>query len=167
MWPISLEISHDGDEGGRDRSTPRPQASSSASITQHKLKCQTSRHLGPLHHSQRYCIVGREECGILFFDRSEQVNKPKVRYDFSSPNPKFGACVKVFIPKNSRGPKYNFFVKMGMKLPFTLKNKRQKKNLKLDFLKLPFWTPEKVHFWFLKEKKPKKFCLRVSAFIQL
>ena len=42
-----------------------------------------------------------------------------------------------------------------MKLPFTLKNKRRNTNLKFDFLKLPFWTTDKVHFWFLK-KTPLK-----------
>ena len=36
--------------------------------------------------------------------------------------------------KNYRGPKYKYlFVKIGMKLPFTLKNKRRKTNLKFEF----------------------------------
>ena len=47
-------------------------------------------------------------------------------------------------------------MKIGMKLPFTLNNKRRNTNLKFDFSKVPFWTPEKMLFWFLK-KTPKKF----------
>ena len=44
-----------------------------------------------------------------------------------------------------------------MKLSFTLKNKRRNTNLKIDFLKVPFWTPEKVHFWFLKTTPQNNF----------
>ena len=48
------------------------------------------------------------------------------------------------------GPNINIFLmKIGIELPFTLKNKHRKTTLKLVFLKVPFWTPEKVRFWFL------------------
>ena len=46
-------------------------------------------------------------------------------------------------------------MKIGMELPFTLDNKRINTYLKFDFWKVPFWTLEKVHFWFLK-KTPQK-----------
>ena len=86
-----------------------------------------------------------------------------------SPNPNFlhacrCMCVKVFIFKNSRGPKYYyFFVKIGMKLSFTLKNKHRNTNLIFDFLKVPFRTPQKVCFWFLK-KTPLKICYSCFGF---
>ena len=47
-------------------------------------------------------------------------------------------------------------MKIGLKLPFALKNKRRNTNLKFVFKKLPFWTLEKVCFWFLKKTRPKK-----------
>ena len=49
-------------------------------------------------------------------------------------------------------------MKIGMELPFTLMNKRRNTNLKIDFLKEPFWTPEKRAFLILVENPPKKFC---------
>ena len=42
-----------------------------------------------------------------------------------------------------------------MKLLFTLKNKHRNTNLKFDFLKVPYWPPEKVCFWFSKKTPPK------------
>ena len=47
----------------------------------------------------------------------------------------FGALASKFsFFKNSRGPKYNFFfLKIGIKLPFALKNNRRNTNLKFDF----------------------------------
>ena len=48
-------------------------------------------------------------------------------------------------------------VKIGMELPFTSKNKHRNTILKFDFLKVPFCTPEKTHFWSLKKTAPKKF----------
>ena len=50
----------------------------------------------------------------------------------------------------------NLFVKIGTKLPITLKNKRKNTNLKFEYKKLPFWTPEKAGFWFLKKNPPQK-----------
>ena len=44
-----------------------------------------------------------------------------------------------------------------MELPFTIKNKHRSTNLKFDFLKVPFWTPQKVCFWFLKKPPPQNF----------
>ena len=60
-----------------------------------------------------------------------------------------------------------FFVKVSMKLPFTLKNKRIKTNLKFDFSKVLSWTPEKARFWFYKKNPPTNFFLRVVALIRL
>ena len=48
-------------------------------------------------------------------------------------------------------------MKIGKKLPFTLKNKHRNTNLKFDFFKVRFLTPEKVRFLFLKKTPPKKF----------
>ena len=62
------------------------------------------------------------------------------------------------VQKIPGGLNINIFVKTGMKLPFALKNQRQK-NLKFEFLEL--FSPEKRVFWFLK----KPTC--VSALIQL
>ena len=46
---------------------------------------------------------------------------------------------KFSFSKNSRGLKYQyFFVKIDMKLPFTIKNKRRNTNLKGDGLSLHF-----------------------------
>ena len=48
-----------------------------------------------------------------------------------------------------------FFVKLGKELHFTLKNKRRNTNLKFDFKKVPFWTPQKMPFWIFEENPPK------------
>ena len=65
--------------------------------------------------------------------------------------------VKVFIFKNSRGLKYQyFFVKIGMKLPLTIKNKRRNTNLKFEFQNYFIFTPEKACFQFLKKNTTTK-----------
>ena len=57
---------------------------------------------------------------------------------------------------NSRGLKYQYcLVKIGTKLPLTIKNKRRNTNLKFEFQNYFIFTPEKARFWFLK-KHPKK-----------
>ena len=38
-----------------------------------------------------------------------------------------------------------------------LKNKQRNTNLKFDFEKVLFWTPEKVHFWFFKKTPQNNF----------
>ena len=74
---------------------------------------------------------------------------------------------KFSISKKIQGAKYLYFlVEIGMKLPFTLKNTHRIFFLKFEFLKLLFWTPEKVWFWFLK-KNPQTFYLCVLALIYL
>ena len=80
-----------------------------------------------------------------FFDRSEQVNKPKVRYYFRSPKPNFWRA-RVFTPGGLNI--IFFFVKIGKKFPFTFKNKPRNTNLKFDFytVTVPFLTPKKVGF---------------------
>ena len=79
------------------------------------------------------CIVGWSVEFFLYL--LEQVKKSKVRYDLKVRIQNFGArlLVKVFIFKNSRGPKYYFFVKIGIKLLFILKNKLRKTNSKFEF----------------------------------
>ena len=75
---------------------------------------------------------------------------------------------KFSFSKNSRGLKYqHFFVKIGTKLPLTIKNKRRNTNLKFEFQNYFIFTLEKAHFWFLKKNTHKKFFLRVLALIQL
>ena len=58
-------------------------------------------------------------------------------------------------------------MKIGTKLPLTIKNKRRNTNLKFEFQNYFIFTPEKARFWFLKKNTQKKFFLRVSALIQL
>ena len=57
---------------------------------------------------------------------------------------------------------FYLFVKIGMKLPFTLKNKRRIFFFKLEF-KNNFLDPQKVRFWFLK-KNPQHFCSSCFGF---
>ena len=106
-------------------------------------------------HSQRLC--SRVECGTFFWsDRTGQVTKGQAW--FRSPIPKFRRPrLKVFFFKKFQGAQILiFFVKIGKELSFTLKDKRRNANLKFDFWKVPFWTPEEVNFWFLKKTPPKK-----------
>ena len=55
-------------------------------------------------------------------------------------------------------------MKVSMKLLFTLKSKRRNTNLKFD-LKVTFWTPEKVSFWFLKRTPPLPELVKFGAWI--
>ena len=66
---------------------------------------------------------------------------------------------------NSRGLKYQYFlVKIGMKLPFTIKKTR---NTNLRVSKLFYFTPPKSAFLVFEEKHPNKMFLCVLALIQL
>ena len=81
-------------------------------------------------------------------------------HDFRSPNPKFwqaGARVSKFsFLKNSRGLKYQYiFVKIGMKLPFTIKNKPRNTIMKFEFQNY-FFYPQKSAFLVSEEKHPKQ-----------
>ena len=79
----------------------------------------------------------------------------------------FGACLcthvsarasKFLFLKISRGLKYQyFFVKIGFKLPFTIKKKRKNTNLKFELKNYFILTFEKARFWFLKKNTHKKF----------
>ena len=72
---------------------------------------------------------------------------------------------KFSFPKKFHGAQILvFLVKIGMKLPFALKNKRRKTNLQFEFQKLLFWTPKKVVF---EEKPPRNLVLHVLVLIQL
>ena len=71
--------------------------------------------------------------------------------------------VKVFIFKKFQGAQISiFFVTIGIKLPFTIKNKRKNTNLKFDFKNYFIFTPEKAHFWFLKKKNTDQNIICVS-----
>ena len=74
---------------------------------------------------------------------------------------------KVFIFLKFQGAQISiFFCENQPEASFYNKEQTQNTNLKFDILKVPFWTPEKVHFWFLK-KTPKKNFLCVLSLIQL
>ena len=74
----------------------------------------------------------------------------------------FGACLcthvsarasKFLFLKISRGLKYQyFFVKIGLKLSFTIKKKRKNTILKFELKNYFIFTLEKAHFWFLQKK---------------
>ena len=84
---------------------------------------------------QPYNVVIGWSVEIFFL--SDRTKEPKVRYDFRSSISKFRCkpTFKVFILKKFQGAHILiFFVKFGMKLPFTLKNKHRNTNLKFDFL---------------------------------
>ena len=65
------------------------------------------------------------------------------------------------------GLNINIFLKIGIKLPFTIKYKRRNTNFKFEFQNYFIFTPEKARFWFLKKNTHKKCFLRVSVLIQL
>ena len=89
--------------------------------------------------------------------------------DFRSPNKKYWHTrVKILIFKKFQGAQIAiFFVKIGMKLPFTIKNKLKNTKLKFEFKNYFIFTPEKVRFWFLKKNPPKNIFLPLLALIQL
>ena len=47
-------------------------------------------------------------------------------------------------------------MKIGTKLPLTIKNKRRNTNLKFEFQNYFIFTPEKARFLVFEEKHPKK-----------
>ena len=64
-------------------------------------------------------------------------------------------ALKFSFSKNPGGPNINIFLwKIGMKLPFTIKNKHRNTNLKFEFQNYFIFTPKKVCFWFWR-KTPK------------
>ena len=77
---------------------------------------------------------------------------------------------KFSFSKNSRGFKYQyFFLKIGMKLPFTIKYKRRNTNFKFEFQNYFIFTPEKARFWFLKkntQKKARKKMMKMICLLQ-
>ena len=83
-----------------------------------------------------YCTLGWSV--EFFFVQTEQVNSSKVRQDFRSPNPKFRRmrCApaharQIFhFQKIPGGLNINFFLKIGIKLPFLIMYKRRKTNFK-------------------------------------
>ena len=71
-------------------------------------------------------ICNRVECGI-FFQMGQN------RSSNQSSGMILDACQSFNFQKIPRGPNIKKIVKIGMKLPFTVKNKRRNTNLKLDF----------------------------------
>ena len=72
--------------------------------------------------------------------------------------PRSGAGASKFsFSKNSRGLKYQyFFVKIGLKLIFTIKNRRKHTNLKLSLKTILFWPPKSMILVFEETPPPKK-----------
>ena len=102
-------------------------------------------------------LSSRVECGNFFWSpRTGQLIKGQVW--FWSPNPNFRLTpIKVFIFKKFQGAQiWIFLMKIGMKLPFTLKNKRRYK-FELWPLKSTILDPQKVCLWFLKKTSKKNF----------
>ena len=79
----------------------------------------------------------------------------------------FGECTSKFsFSKKSKGLKYQyFFVKIGTKLPITIKNKRRNTNLKFEFQTILFLPPKKRVLVF-EEKPTKKFLVLVFETIE-
>ena len=72
-----------------------------------------------------------------------------------APRSRAGAS-KFSFSKNSRGLKYQyFFVKIGLKLIFTIKNRRKHTNLKLSLKTILFWPPKSMILVF-EETPPQK-----------
>ena len=72
-----------------------------------------------------------------------------------APRSRAGAS-KFSFSKNSRGLKYQYFcVKIGLKLIFTIKNRRKHTNLKLSLKTILFWPPKSMILVF-EETPPKK-----------
>ena len=105
-----------------------------------------------------YILYIRLECGHFFY-QTEQVKCPKVRYDFRSPNPKFWCDVtqSIHFQKFQGTQILIFFVKIGLKLLFTLKNKRRKQIRNLSFKNYYLWPPKKHVFCFWRKNPYKSF----------
>ena len=96
------------------------------------------------------CI--RVECGH-FFDRSEQVNYPKVRYDFRSPNPNFGRAPEhtsqsFNFQKIPGGPNINIFDENWHAASFYIKEQTQIYKFEISLLKSTILNPKKCVFCF-------------------
>ena len=103
-------------------------------------------------------LSSRVECGNYFWlDRTGQLTRSGMILEVQIQN--FSARASKFsFSKKSRWLKYQqFFVKIGMKLSFTKKNKCINTNLKFECKNYFIFTFEKVHFWFLKKNNNKFF----------
>ena len=123
----------------------------------------------------------------FFWIGQNRSSNQKVRYDFRSPIPKFRHTHALRSPSHARQSfhfkKFQgaqilifFFMKIGMELLFTLKNKHRNTNLKFDFLKVQhFGTPKSAflvqknvffvfRLWFSFENNRRTNVLLVSIF---
>ena len=112
----------------------------------------------------------RVECGIFFIGQNRSTNQRSgmiLEVQIQNFGARSTCSPKFSFSKNSRGLKIPiFFVKIGMKLPFTIKNKGIHTNLRFAFKNYFIFIPEKASFWFLKKNTQNKFSLLVSALIQ-
>ena len=110
-----------------------------------------------------YCTLGWSVEFFFFIRQNRSTNQRSGMIsalqiqNFSRSVP--GARVSKFsFLKNSRGLKYQYiFVKIGMKLPFTIKNKPRNTIMKFEFQNY-FFTPQKARFWFLKKNTQTNIC---------
>ena len=109
----------------------------------------------------------------IFFDRSEQVNHPKVRYDFRILNQNFqhmhathssAHASKFSFSKNCRRPKYKyFFYENWHAASFYIKEQTQKYKFEIRLLKSTILDPLKKAF-LVFEENPPKICFSCFSF---
>ena len=92
---------------------------------------------------------------IFFSDRTGQVTKgPVWFYKSKSISFHFQSFHFQIIPGAQI---VIFLVKIGMKLPFTMKNKSKNTNFKFEFKTYLIFAPRKERFWFLKKNPSQNF----------
>ena len=112
------------------------------------VKVKVDIILPPFHF--QISMSNRVECGNFFWSERTRASKFSFSKHFQ------GAQILIF------------FVKIGVELPFTLKNKCRSTNSKFVLLKSTILDPLKSAFFVFEEKPPpKKLVLCVLALIQL
>ena len=112
-----------------------------------------------------YILYSRVECGFFLIGQNRSCNERsgmilEVQIQNFCKLLAGAYASKFSFLKNSQGLKYQyFFVKIGMKLPFKIKNKHKNTNMKFEFKSYFILTT--------KEKPHKKMFVHVSALIQL
>ena len=106
----------------------------------------------------------RVECGIFLIGQNRSTNQRsgmtlEVQIQIFSVR----ACQSFHLQK-FQGAQILIFVDQHWHIAsFYIKEQTQKYKFEIWLLKVPFWTPQKVHFWFLK-KIPEIFCSSCFAF---
>ena len=106
----------------------------------------------------------RVECGIFLIGPNRSTNQRsgmtlEVQIQIFSVR----ACQSFHLQK-FQGAQILIFVDQHWHIAsFYIKEQTQKYKFEIWLLKVPFWTPKKVHFWFLK-KIPEIFCSSCFAF---